>query len=190
MRKILFILTAIAGVNGAFAQDITTEELLNVISEQEQELKAMDSCHYKHEKYLFCEAINNDTTWTVKAPWEFLDIKVLSAVGDRKGQSVILELLFTNTSLNQKVYIDAFGSEAIDAIGNACPLQTINVGSGKHFGTVYTDTPVRVKLIFTGVTPGTEKFNLVGFKMSSINENSRNTPVKQQIEIRNIPVVW
>lgn len=202
MKKILFTLTLLMGANGAFAQnseleDMTKEELketcqsfIKLTTDLITELQDIDSCHYTHEKYLFCEAINNDTTWTVKSPWDFLDIKVLSAIGDRKTQSVTIELLLSNSTLNQKIYVDAFGSEAVDAIGKASPLQTINVGSGRHFGTVYTDVPIRVKLIFSGVMPGTEKFNLASFKMSSIDESSRNTPVKQQVEIRNIPLVW
>lgn len=202
MKKILFTISLLLGINSGFSQKLdlesmTKEEiglavqfLFETIEDQYQQLKEIDSCNYNHEKYLFNEAINNDSTWTVKSPWEFLDIKVLSALGDRKSQSVTIELLLTNSALNQKVYIDAFGSEAIDAIGNACPLQTIMVGSGKHFGTVYTNVPVRVKLIFSGIMPGTDKFNLIGFKMSSIDGNSRNTPVKQQVEIRNVHIQW
>lgn len=197
MKQITLILTLmVALISNAQNKDLATltkEQLKQRVIELQNELNSIDSCNYNHEKYLFCEAINNDTTWSVKSPWDFMEFKVLSAIGDRTSQSVTIELLLTNSSLNQNIYIDAFGATAIDNIGrNGSLLRNgVNVQNGQNFRIIHTDVPTRINLTITSVMPGAEKFNLVSFKMSSRNENDSSYGTeKLLVEIRNIPIEW
>lgn len=164
--------------------------LLNDNKQLKKTINAIDSCNYNHEKFLFCESINISSATTVNSSLKNLDFKLLSAVGDRNTQSVTITFLVANKGLNQKVYIDRFGATAIDVIGNGGSISEISVGSETHFGTLYTNASVRVKLTFNSIMPGMEMFNMVAFKMSSVDENSRVSPVKEQVEVRNVPIIW
>jgi hypothetical protein len=207
MKKIIFTIFLISSFSAVKAQStsyfdtLTNQEkkmafdyLVELYHKLEKTIKQTDSCHYNHEKYLFCEAINNDTLTTIASPWKFIEFTVISTLGDRVNQSVTLTLLLKNTALNQKIFIESFGSVAIDAIGNSTPLNRngINVLQNSNFGTLFTNTPQKIELTFNGIMPGTEKFNLVGFKMSSIDVNagSLDSPVKKQVEIRDIKIEW
>ncbi len=205
MKKIIFTLCLISGVSSLNAQN---REMLDTLSKSEikmmfdyfsseiislkKTIQSIDSCHYNHEKYLFSEAINADTNSIVKSPWEFLKFNVLSAHGDRTNQSVTVTLLVQNSGLNQKIYIDPFEGTAIDPIGNSAPYakKGVNLSQGFHSGTIFTNVPQKIELTFVGVLPGTDKFNLVAFKMSSTDVNSSNAPVKKQVEIQNIEIEW
>lgn len=201
MKKILFTLSLFIGTSAAFAQNykldnmtkeelkVTCEGLINVTNDLLIQLQETDSCKYAHEKYLFCEAVNGGEQVSVKSPWSFIDFKVLSAEGDRAEQTVTVELLLTNSALNQQINIERFSSRAIDAIGNSSVLNTINEGSGNYVETLYTDVPIKVKLTFVGVMPGTELFSHIGFSMSTRND-SGGALEKGKVEIRNVLVQW
>lgn len=176
---------------------LTKEELkyeyFNLLNDNKQlksTIKAIDSCNYNHEKYLFCESININTATKVNTTLKNLDFKLLSADGDRNAQSVTITFLVTNKGLNQKVYIDRFGATAIDGIGNGGLISEISVGSETHFGTIYTNVPVRIKLTFNSIMPGTEIFKMVAFKMSSVDVNSQASAIKEQVELRNVLINW
>lgn len=193
MKKILLTLIIIICANGAFAQEFSKEQLEKIVDDLLTEIISMDSCHYSEEKIRFCEAINNDTTWSVDDPWEFIDIKVLGAIGDRKEQNVTVELLLTNTGFNQNFYIDVRSIEGVDAIGNSSytNLSGLNVGRSDSSGKLYANVPLKVEITLRGIMPGTEKFNVLAFMMGTSNAQDNNySPKTEQVEIRNIPIVW
>lgn len=205
MKKIIYTLCLISSFSIVNAQN---QEMLDTLSKSEikmmfdhlaheiialrKTVQSIDSCHYNHEKYLFSEAIIADTNTIVKSPWDFLKFNVLSAHGDRTNQSVTVTLLVQNSGLNQKVYIDPFEGTAIDPIGNIAPYakKGVNLSQGFHSGTIFTNVPQKIELTFVGVLPGTDKFNLVAFKMSSTDVSSSNSPIKRQVEIQNIEIEW
>jgi len=203
MKKIILSLITITLFSAVNAQNtsmldtmsrenikLLTRSLVVDIHTLENQIKSIDSCHYNHEKYLFSEALNNDTICSIKSPWDFMDFNFLSAEGDRDRQTVTVTLLLTNTGLHQKLYLDYYRCEAIDAIGNSYLNEKIKVSSGNHTGTAYTNTPIRIELIFKGVMPGTEKFNLIPLHMSSTDASSRGASQKELVEIRNVKIDW
>ena len=204
MKNIIFTLCFIISLSSVTAQN---QEMLDTLSRSEikmmidhlarevislrKTILSNDSCYYSHEKYMFCESINADTISTIVSPWSFMNFKLLSAVGDRKKQIVTITLILTNTDLHQKLYIDGYGSEAIDPIGHSSGLEKIQVGSGSHIGTAYTNVPIRIHLTFKGVFLGTDKFNFVALKMSAQNANStQGITDKNLLEISNVPIKW
>lgn len=192
MKKTLTILAVYIVSTAGIAQNNEVQQFKDTINLLRTQLKTMDSCSFNHEKYVFSEAINNSTDVSFNNPWNFLDFKLISARGDRAGQSVTLELLVTNSSLNQKVYIQEFGAKAIDNLGKSGEVanRSVSIGSEGHNGVLHTNVPVRISITFNSIMPGTEKFNLVSFRMSSVNDSSRTSGKLNNLEIRNIPIEW
>ena len=203
MKKIILTLCLISSFSAVKAQELDmidtmsrdgikrlTSSLAQEIFMLREQIKSIDSCHYNHEKYKFSEAINNDTNTVIKSPWDFMKFNMLSAEGNRDEQTVTVTLLLTNSGLHQKLYLDSYNCEAIDALGNSSVNQKVKVGSGNHTGTAYTNMPVRIQLIFKGVMPGTEKFNFIALHMSSTDANARGAADKKRIEISNVQINW
>lgn len=203
MKKLLFLSVILASSFHANSQEINVETMskdeLATMAQTYYDLSielnsVIDSISYAHEKHAFCEAINNDTTWQVQSPWDFLDIKVVSCKGDRETQTVAVELLITNSNVNQHVYLQSNESVAIDNTGRTGRIKSfsdISINSGRQNGTIYTDVPVRVKLSFSQFIPGTEKFNLIAFQMSSGDTKGESYAAQRRtVEIKNVAIEW
>jgi hypothetical protein len=203
MMKYIHLLFYLLLCSVSFSQNrvtdtLSAEEVNKLVlsySKEIQELKStirnLDSNAYAYEKIAFCAALNDSASTSIELPWDYYDIKVLSCLGNRDEQSVTLTLIFTQSEVNQKIYIDKFGLQAIDQTGNAHGSTEIQMGVAKsHVGNIYTDVPIKVKFKFESVMPGTELFNLIAFNMSSLPLSSRQTLKKEVVEIRNVLIAW
>lgn len=186
MKKTILLLSLSAFSIAGTAQT-SVETLKKDLAKSKSENQTLkDENNFLKEKLNLCTALSSDTVIEIKSFSPIYTIQVASCKGDRNSQTVTIELLITQNSLNKKLSIHTFDSRATDALGNQLKFNDPNSYS---YYTVYTDTPLRVKLTVKNVMPGTDMFSLIALRMAS-DEMDKNPMNFQLTEIKNLKITW
>lgn len=189
MRKKLLFFALSAATSFGYAQTSVETLKKNLAKSKIENQKLKDENKFINEKLNLCNALANDTVTQINSFSGMYNIQVASCKGDRVSQSVAIDLIITQSSLNQNFTINYNESSATDGLGNQLKIIDNNQNGYYGFYKVFTDTPLRVKLIVKNVMPGTNVFSLISLKMGT--NNMDNNPVNFQLtEIRNLKIVW
>lgn len=113
--------------------------------------------------------------------------KVVSAVGNRKDQTVTVTLRITNKDANKATFNTNVRSCTSDE-GDVFTLRSSAVGAGANI-TLFTDAPVKATYTFAGILPKISSIKLLAVPFGYINQAS-NSYEQGQIELRDISIIW
>lgn len=186
MKKTILILCLSAFSFIGIAQTSVESLKKDLSTSKSENQKLKDENKFLTEKLNLCTTLSTDTVTEIKSFSPIFTIQVASCIGDRNSQTVSIELIISQNSLNKKFTIHNFDSRATDALGNQLRFNDPNSYS---YYTVYTDTPLRVRLTVKNVMPGTDMFSLIAIRMAS-DEMDKNPMNFQLTEIRNLKITW
>jgi hypothetical protein len=181
-RSLLFLsLLMITHINFSQTSVEALKKELSKTKSENQKLK--DENNFLNEKINFCQALKNDSI-EIKPFDSNYDIKVLACIGDRKSQTVKIELILTHKMVNQNFCFQDNTSQAIDNIGNPYSISGLN----EKFMQISTDTPVKLTYIVKSILPGTEMFKNVILTMDSRTQTCWGE--YHITEIKNLKITW
>ena len=108
---------------------------------------------------IFANAANgqSDGNGKVKSFSPNIDVKILSVVGDKKAQTVTVNLLISHKLVHQKVCLDNSRINAFDYEGNEYYSKAVAVGNAKSgdfsCNTIPTEVPVKSYIVFKQILP-------------------------------------
>ena len=189
MKKCLLFLALLAATSFGYAQTSVETLKKDLAKSKTENQKLKDENNFLNEKLNLCNTLANDTVTQISSFSGMYNIQVASCKGDRVSQSVAIDLIITQSSLNQKFTIHYYESSATDGLGNQVSITDDYNNRNYGFYTVFTETPLRIKLIVKNVMPGTDMFSLIALKMAT--DNMDKNPVNFQLtEIRNLKITW
>lgn len=137
----------------------------------------------------FCTSIEKNSEVTVKTFTDFYNIKVLKCKGNKAEQSVTLDILVSQSKVNQYFKIES--AQAIDLLGNLFNgSDNVTVGGSRVYHSLLTtDAPIKISIKFTNILPGNQNFKTVSLSSSTYNTDISNK-INGIIELRNITIEW
>ena len=108
---------------------------------------------------IFANAANgqSDGNGKVKSFSPNIDVKILSVVGDKKAQTVTVNLLISHKLVHQNVCLDNSRINAFDYEGNEYYSKAVAVGNAKSgdfsCNTIPTEVPVKSYIVFKQILP-------------------------------------
>jgi hypothetical protein len=176
-------LTAIMSYSQTSVEQLKKDLAASKIENQ----KSKDEINFLNEKLNFYTAITSDTASEIKSFSSLYSIKVVSCMGDRNSQTIIIDLLLEHNSTNQSLAFNIKESKAVNSIGQEYKLN--NPGISTNYYSVFSNTPQRLTVVLNNVVPGTDMLSLLALKMATRDINA--TAYKFDFtEIRNLKIVW
>jgi len=108
---------------------------------------------------IFANAANgqSDGNGKVKSFSPNIDVKILSVVGDKKAQTVTVNLLISHKLVHQNVCLDNSRINAFDYEGNEYYSKAVAVGNARSgdfiCNTIPTEVPVKSYIVFKQILP-------------------------------------
>jgi hypothetical protein len=115
---------------------------------------------------------------------EKVEVTVARCIGNRKTQTVSVELLLKNTGPTRDLQFEQI--TAIDAGGEEYRTFDIHIGSSGIRNKVPTDVAVKTRAVIPKILPATTSFQVLTCVVFS-NVNIGRTI---NVEFRNVPIVW
>lgn len=116
-----------------------------------------------------------------------IDFKLVSAVGDKKNQTVTVVISFTNKIANKTDFATRIQS-CTNPEGEEFALKTGMVGKDGSGKTLFTDAPLRGTYVFAGIMSKTSTIKVLPVPYGYTAPNSRYE--QGQVEFRNISINW
>lgn len=125
-----------------------------------------------------------------------VDYEVLKVVGDRKTQTVSVELMVTNKLANRNF-------EMMNMLGTSMKITTITgdvlfsnelyvpgVTTYSAFTTLHTDVPIKMTFHFNPLLPNNEYIKLfyLSYKLRNLQDYKKDST--EEIEFRNLKINW
>ncbi len=186
MKKTFLFFALSAATTFGYAQTSVETLKKELATSKTENQKLKDENNFLNEKLNLCKALDNDTVTQVKSISDLYSVQVVSCIGDRVSQTVKIDLLLSQKTINQKLTVNYFYSNAVSSIGEQLKL---SFTSSCDFLNVYTDTPIRLTVTVKNVLPGTDMLSMLALQMSTcpIDEVKHNPAFT---EIRNLKIVW
>lgn len=198
MNKIIFFLFSLSifSIN-TFGQTIEQLKQENLaLKKQTEKLKASNSALIQDTTFLrsqliTCNLYNAGNPLDIKCSLTPYKVTFLESKGNRLNQSVEITLLIENTGVNQRVGINSgyYGEQScqlVDTQGNVMIASNYNDFIGIQ---IPTNTPLKIKLIYNNILPGTDFMSTLTLQMLSSNQDLSNMRYGI-INIKNIKTVW
>jgi hypothetical protein len=155
---------------------------------------------YLRSKLKYFENLNAPKTYDSKPISNNISTTVLSCLGDRDNQTVTVEFVISHKLLHQSICIatDEANVKAFDDTGTEFPLKAADLGAtaqGDMFGSgkcnkVPTDVPLKGRITFRNVTPGTEILMFITAAFKYRNYDSEDDYLYGTFEIKNLKIHW
>lgn len=186
MKKTFLFLALSATASYGYTQTSVETLKKDLAKSKTENEKLKDENNFLNEKLNLCTTLANDTVTQIKSFSDLYSVQVVSCKGDRVTQTAKVDLLLTHKTVNQKLTVNYFHSNAVNSLGEQLKLSFIN---SADFFNVYTDTPIRVTVTVKNVLPGTDMISMLALQMSTcpIDQASHNP---SYTEIRNLKIVW
>lgn len=113
---------------------------------------------------------------------EKIDFNLIKCSGNKKDQTVDLTMTLLNHDVNRDFQF--LELSALDAEGNEYKSERINIGANGVRNKLYTDSPIKTKVQFLKVMPGTAFLRTVVVRY--IGENSSG----KDFEFKSVAVTW
>lgn len=114
--------------------------------------------------------------------------KLVSAVGDKKNQTVTITLSFTNKVAN-KAQFNTNVRSCTSTDGDEFVLKSGMVGTQGGSVTLFTDAPLKGTYTFSGILPKVTVIKLMAVPYTYTNQATSRYE-QGQVEFRNIVVIW
>jgi hypothetical protein len=115
---------------------------------------------------------------------EKVEVTIARCVGNRKTQTVSVELLLKNTGPTRDLQFEQI--TGIDAGGEEYRTFDIHIGSGGIRNKVPTDVAVKTRAVIPKILPATKSFQVLTCMVFSDINIGRTI----NLEFRNVPIVW
>lgn len=125
-----------------------------------------------------------------------VDYKILKVVGDRKTQTVSVEIMVTNKLANRNF-------EMMNMLGTSIKITTITgevlfsnelyvpgVTAYSAFTTLHTDVPIKMTFNFNPLLPNNEYIKLfyLSYKLRNLQDHKKDST--EEIEFRDLKINW
>ena len=117
-----------------------------------------------------------------------IDFRLVSAVGDKRNQTVTVTISFTNEAANKANFRNNVRS-CTSTDGDEFILKSGMMGTGGGFITLFTGAPLKGTFIFGGILPRVTVIKLMAFPYRYTNQ-ANSSEEGGQVEFRNIAVIW
>lgn len=117
-----------------------------------------------------------------------IDFRLVSAIGDKKNQTVTIAISFTNKVANKARFnTDVRSCTSTD--GDEFVLKSGMVGTQGGSVTLFTDAPLKGTYTFGGILPKVTVIKLMAIPYTYTNQATSRYE-QGQVEFRNIAVIW
>lgn len=135
---------------------------------------------------------------TVKSFNPIFEFKLLGCTGNTREQTVTIEVLISQKTLPNLELLLWTGSKkpvAYDESGNGYDYKEAFFPQGKDRAIIYvmplfTDVPIKGKIVFRNVLPATERFRFVTGSIEFKNADGQGNDGHGMFEIRNLTIDW
>ena len=137
---------------------------------------------------------------TVKSFSPDFDVKILSVVGDKKAQTVTVNLLISHKIVHQKVcfnktcsLFDVKKSKCFDYEGNEYPYKEVGIGNERTTysvcNTIPTQVPLKTFVTFKQILPSVQGMSFVTIPVTYGAEDGENYTCND-LELSNLVIDW
>lgn len=141
-----------------------------------------------------------DGNGTVKSFSPDFDVKILSVVGDKKAQTVTVNLLISHKIVHQKVcfnetcsLFDVKKSKCFDYEGNEYPYKEVGIGNERTTysvcNTIPTQVPLKTFVTFKQILPSVQGMSFVTIPVAYGAEDGGNYTCND-LELSNLVIDW
>ncbi|WP_314334126.1 hypothetical protein [Capnocytophaga sputigena] len=141
-----------------------------------------------------------DGNGTVKSFSPDFDVKILSVVGDKKAQTITINLLISHKLVHQRVGInsrcsmfDEAKSKCFDYEGNEYPYKEFGLGNEKNtyraYNIIPTQVPLKAFVTFRQILPSVQGMSFISIPISYRAEDGGDC-VSGDLELSNIVIDW
>ena len=141
-----------------------------------------------------------DGNGTVKSFSPDFDVKILSVVGDKKAQTVTVNLLISHKIVHQKVcfnktcsVFDVKKSKCFDYEGNEYPYKEVGIGNERTTysvcNTIPTQVPLKTFVTFKQILPSVQGMSFVTIPVTYGAEDGENYTCND-LELSNLVIDW
>lgn len=141
-----------------------------------------------------------DGNGTVKSFSPDFDVKILSVVGDKKAQTVTVNLLISHKIVHQKVcfnktcsVFDVKKSKCFDYEGNEYPYKEVGIGNERTTysvcNTIPTQVPLKTFVTFKQILPSVQGMSFVTIPVAYGAEDGENYTCND-LELSNLVIDW
>ena len=141
-----------------------------------------------------------DGNGTVKSFSPDFDVKILSVVGDKKAQTITVNLLISHKLVHQRVGInsrcsmfDEAKSKCFDYEGNEYPYKEFGLGNEKStyqaYNIIPTQVPLKAFVTFRQILPSVQGMNFISIPISYRAEDGGDC-ASGDLELSNIVIDW
>ncbi|UOG75624.1 hypothetical protein MTX78_03300 [Hymenobacter tibetensis] len=115
---------------------------------------------------------------------EKVEVTIARCIGNRKTQTVSVELLLKNTGPTRDLQFQQI--TGVDAAGEEYRTFDIQIGSGGIRNKVPTDVAIKTRAVIPKILPATKSFQVLTCMVFSDVNIGRTI----NLEFRNVPIVW
>lgn len=141
-----------------------------------------------------------DGNGTVKSFSPDFDVKILSVVGDKKAQTVTVNLLISHKLVHQNVcfnetcsFFDDRKSKCFDYEGNEYPYKEVGIGNKRTTytvcNTIPTQVPLKTFVTFKQILPSVQGMSFVTIPVAYRAEDGGNY-ICNDLELSNLVIDW
>ena len=141
-----------------------------------------------------------DGNGTVKSFSPDFDVKILSVVGDKKAQTITVNLLISHKLVHQRVGInsrcsmfDEAKSKCFDYEGNEYPYKEFGLGNEKStyqaYNIIPTQVPLKAFVTFRQILPSVQGMSFISIPISYRAEDGGDC-ASGDLELSNIVIDW
>ena len=141
-----------------------------------------------------------DGSGTVKSFSPDFDVKILSVVGDKKTQTITINLLISHKLVHQRVGInsrcsmfDEAKSKCFDYEGNEYPYKEFGLGNEKNtyraYNIIPTQVPLKAFVTFRQILPSVQGMSFISIPISYRAEDGGDC-ASGDLELSNIVIDW
>ena len=144
---------------------------------------------------IFANAANgqSDGNGKVKSFSPNIDVKILSVVGDKKAQTVTVNLLISHKLVHQKVCLDNSRINAFDYEGNEYYSKAVAVGNARSgdfiCNTIPTEVPVKSYIVFKQILPSVKGLKFAAARVGFGPADSWSNEF-ESLELSDLVIDW
>ena len=145
---------------------------------------------------IFANAANGqgDGNGKVKSFSPNIDVKILSVVGDKKAQTVTVNLLISHKLVHQNVCLDNSRINAFDYEGNEYYSKAVAVGNAKSgdfsCNTIPTEVPVKSYIVFKQILPSVKGLKFAAARVGFGPADSWSSELFANLELSDLVIDW
>ena len=144
---------------------------------------------------IFANAANgqSDGNGKVKSFSPNIDVKILSVVGDKKAQTVTVNLLISHKLVHQNVCLDNSRINAFDYEGNEYYSKAVAVGNARSgdfiCNTIPTEVPVKSYIVFKQILPSVKGLKFAAARVGFGPADSWSNEF-ESLELSDLVIDW